>query len=139
MSRRPEDQQRVDLATQSFKKPKNLELKIFKVYDAGLSTKDYTLENYMQNQKPNLTLKSALFTEFWVDKGSNPVYKWCIHVQFYCTQRAYVQNVIQGYNARKVNFSCVHIETSSLWVEILNKNRCISVRLVSEEAKSIKF
>ena len=34
---------------------------------------------------------------------------------------------------------CVHIETSSLWAEFVNKNRCISVRLVSEEAKSIKF
>ena len=64
MSRRPEDPQRVDLATQSFKKPKNLELKIFKVYDAGLPTMDDTLENLMQDQKPNLTLKSALFTEF---------------------------------------------------------------------------
>ena len=27
---------------------------------------------------------------------------------------------------------CVHIETSSLWAEFVNKNRCISVRLVSE-------
>ena len=34
---------------------------------------------------------------------------------------------------------CVHIETSSLWAEFVNKNRCISVRLVSEEVKSIKF
>ena len=31
----------------------------------------------------------------------------------------------------------VHIETSSLWAEFLNKNRCISVRFVSEEDKSI--
>ena len=34
---------------------------------------------------------------------------------------------------------CVHIETSSLWAEFVNKNRYISVRLVSEEVKSIKF
>ena len=34
---------------------------------------------------------------------------------------------------------CEHIETSSLWTEFVNKNRCISVRLVSEEVKSIKF
>ena len=34
---------------------------------------------------------------------------------------------------------CVHIETSSLWAEFVNKNRCNSVRLVSEEVKSIKF
>ena len=34
---------------------------------------------------------------------------------------------------------CIHIETSSLWAEFVNKNRCISVRLVSEEVKSIKF
>ena len=33
----------------------------------------------------------------------------------------------------------VHIETSSFWAEFVNKNRCISVRLVSEEVKSIKF
>jgi len=49
--------------------------------------------------------------------------------------------IIQGYNARKVNCSCVytalHIETN--WAEFVNKNRCISVRLVSEEVKSIKF
>ena len=34
---------------------------------------------------------------------------------------------------------CVHFETSSLWAEFVNKNRCISVHLVSEEGKSIKF
>ena len=34
---------------------------------------------------------------------------------------------------------CVHFETSSLWAEFVNKNRCISVRLVSKEVKSIKF
>ena len=33
----------------------------------------------------------------------------------------------------------VHSKTSSLWVEFVNKNRCISVLLVSEEVKSIKF
>ena len=34
---------------------------------------------------------------------------------------------------------CLHIKTSSLWAEFVNKNRCISVRLVSQEVKSIKF
>ena len=34
---------------------------------------------------------------------------------------------------------CVYIETSSLWAGFVNKNRWISVRLVSEEVKSIKF
>ena len=34
---------------------------------------------------------------------------------------------------------CVHIKTSPLWAEFVNKNRCISVRLVSEEVKSITF
>ena len=29
-----------------------------------------------------------------------------------------------------VRVLCVHIETSSLWAEFVNKNRCISVRLV---------
>ena len=32
---------------------------------------------------------------------------------------------------------CVHFETSSLWAEFVNKNRCISVRLVSKEVKII--
>ena len=32
-----------------------------------------------------------------------------------------------------------NIETSFLWVEFLNKNRCISVRLVSEEDKRLNF
>ena len=48
----------------------------------------------------------------------------------------------QGYNARKVNqlrIHFVHIETSSLSADFVNNNRCISVRLVSEEVKSIKF
>ena len=42
-------------------------------------------------------------------------------------------------NVRQGKFIAVHIETSSLWAEFVNKNRCISVRLVSEEVKSIKF
>jgi drug/metabolite transporter superfamily protein YnfA len=51
-------------------------------------------------------------------------------------------NLMQGCNARKVNCgrvysAYVHIETSSLWAEFVNKNRCISVCLVSEEVKSI--
>ena len=31
------------------------------------------------------------------------------------------------------------LKTSSLWAEFENKNRCISVRLLSKEVKSIKF
>ena len=38
-----------------------------------------------------------------------------------------------------VAYTLVNIETSSLWAEFVNKTRCISVRLVSEEVKSIKF
>ena len=34
---------------------------------------------------------------------------------------------------------CVHFEISSLWAEFVNKNRCISVCLLSEEVKSINF
>ena len=49
-----------------------------------------------------------------------------------------VKNVMQG-KFIAVGILCVHIETSSLWPEFANKNRCISVRLVSEEVKSIKF
>jgi len=34
---------------------------------------------------------------------------------------------------------CVHNETSSLWAEFVNKNRCISVRLVSWRLKALNF
>ena len=37
-----------------------------------------------------------------------------------------------------VAHTSVHIKTSSLWAEFVIKNRCISVRLVSEE-DSIEF
>ena len=39
----------------------------------------------------------------------------------------------------KLRILCVHIEASSLWAEFVNKNRYISVTLVSEEDKSIDF
>jgi len=51
----------------------------------------------------------------------------------------------QGWNRKgkesqlRLCILCVHIETSSLWAECVNNNRCISVHLVSEEVKSIKF
>ena len=45
----------------------------------------------------------------------------------------------QGTNARKSRILHVHIETSSLWADFGNKNRCISVRVVSEEDKSIEW
>ena len=35
--------------------------------------------------------------------------------------------LLKGYKARKANCSCVHIKTSSLWAEFVNKNRFISV------------
>ena len=47
-------------------------------------------------------------------------------------------NVRQGKSIAVVD-TCVHIETRSLWAEFVNNNRCISVRLVSEEVKGIKF
>ena len=44
----------------------------------------------------------------------------------------------QGTNARKINCGRVYSAyASSLWAEFVNKNRFISVRLVSEEVKSI--
>ena len=51
----------------------------------------------------------------------------------------------QGYNIRKVNCSCVYSAYilksvfSSESSEFVNKNRCISIRLISEEDKSIYF
>ena len=44
--------------------------------------------------------------------------------------KGYKQSLVQGTNTRKV-ILCVHIETSSLWAEFVNKNRCISVRLIT--------
>ena len=46
------------------------------------------------------------------------------------------KHVMQG---KLIAVAYTHIETSSLWAEFANKNRCLSVRLVSEEVKSIKF
>ena len=49
----------------------------------------------------------------------------------------------QGCNGRKVNWGRVYsayiLKPVLFWAEFVNKNRCISVRLVSEEVKSIKF
>ena len=45
----------------------------------------------------------------------------------------YFKNEMQG----KLCILCVHIETSSHWADFVNKNRCLSVRLVSEEVKRI--
>ena len=64
--------------------------------------------------------------------------------EYYRSWFAERHHLIQVYNARKVNCSCarilcVHIKTSSLWAEFVNKNRCIHVRLVSEDVKSIKL
>ena len=45
-----------------------------------------------------------------------------------------VFSLTRGYNARKVICSCVN--SAYIWAEfIVNRNRCISVRLVSEEVK----
>ena len=50
-----------------------------------------------------------------------------------------VKVIMQGKLIAVACTSCVHIETSSFWTEFVNKNRCIIVRLVSEEDKSIEF
>ena len=45
----------------------------------------------------------------------------------------------QGTNARKVNCNCVYSAYIWNWAEFVIKNRCISVRLISEEVKIINF
>ena len=55
--------------------------------------------------------------------------------QFSFSKKGYLS---QGTNTRKVNCGRVHVETSSLWADFVNKNRCISVCLVSEE-KALNF
>ena len=48
--------------------------------------------------------------------------------------------ITQGCNARKVNCGRVYsVYILKPLAEFVNKNKCISVRLVSEEVKSIKF
>ena len=85
----------------------------------------------------NLKLKNL----FWLDRikiwlKSCDTYRMYFLVVYYSiltsdTYRMYflVVYYTQGYNARKVNcgrvYSVQHIETSSLWAEFVNKNRCI--------------
>ena len=45
--------------------------------------------------------------------------------------------LMQGKLIAVVYTLCTYIETSSFWAEFVNKNRCISLRRVSEEDKSI--
>jgi len=54
---------------------------------------------------------------------------------------SYKSHSYQGCNARKVNCGRVYSAyiLKPVWAEFVNKNRCVSVRLVSEEVKSIKF
>ena len=47
--------------------------------------------------------------------------------------------IMQGKLIAVANTLRTYIETSSLWAEFVNKKRCISVRLVYGEDKSIKF
>ena len=54
-------------------------------------------------------------------------------------QVPYAKNVMQGKLIAVAYALRTYKKTSSLWAEFVNKNRCISVRLVSEEDKSIKF
>ena len=46
--------------------------------------------------------------------------------------------IMQG-KLMQLRLLCVHIEISSLWAEFVNKNRCTSVCLVSEEVKTWNF
>ena len=55
-----------------------------------------------------------------------------------CRKNIESKNVIQG-KLIAVAYTLRNIETSSLWVEFVNKNRCLSVRLESEEVKIIEF
>jgi len=50
-----------------------------------------------------------------------------------------IKVIMQGKLSAVLRILCVHIETSSLRAEFVIKNRCLSVCLVSEEVKSIKF
>ena len=45
----------------------------------------------------------------------------------------------QGCNAKKVNCSCVYSVYILMPINKVNKNRCLSFRLISEEVKTIAF
>ena len=72
----------------------------------------------------------------------------CCHLFCTCYLFVYIRYIkikdsykIQGYNPRKANCAQlrIHIETSSLWGEFVNKNRCISVCSYSTFAAKINF
>ena len=62
-------------------------------------------------------------------------------IQFYLSlvDVILIKVLMQGKSIAVAYTLCVHIKMSSLWAEFVNKNNCISVRLVSEEHKSIEF
>ena len=63
---------------------------------------------------------------------------WCTSCTVYLDVQA-VPKLKCKESKLQLRILCVHIETSSLWVEFVNKNRCLSVRLESEEVKRIEF
>ena len=73
--------------------------------------------------------------------------KWCENhtVKLECTPYSGISSlltlpkVILQEKLISVAYTMRQIETSSLWAKFVNKNRCIYVRLVSEEVKSIEF
>ena len=62
-----------------------------------------------------------------------------IAVKTICNNIQYTKVVMQGKLIAVVYTLRTYWNHGSLWAEFVNKNRCISVRLVSEEVQSIKF
>ena len=58
---------------------------------------------------------------------------------FYMQYKVLIKVVMQVKLIAVAYTPCVHIVTSFLCAEFVNNNRCVSVRLLSEEVKSIKF
>ena len=82
--------------------------------------------NYVRRRNVNYTNISTYFNRGFVIFSKLNNSRIYIFSRMYCKERLL-----------RLCILCVHIETSSLWAEFVNKNRCISVRLVSKEDKSI--
>ena len=77
-----------------------------------------------------IILPKSGFKYFWVCKGCSCKWQRLIFIlQNVVWCKVIMQGMLIG-----VAYT---LRTSSLWAEFVNKNRCVSVCLVSEEAKSI--
>ena len=95
----------------------------------------YTGEKMKENEKYLFKREIRFFCKYILSLIGNFL-QFLNERSNYETDRHDLLGFSQGFNARKVNFAVVYT-LRTYWAEFVNKNRCISVRLVSEEDKSI--